>query len=138
MMAADEDIRFVTYLSPSMPRAYFEALADHVQRALGSEQVSLRVESRVSGPQKGANGPPLPKKPTWRSCVRPRSSGCVTCDRRPRSCSACCQCSRTKETREACLLLQRRGAQRRSDPRFLRARRRLVGVERCVLIERLL
>src|SRR5215217_3704790 len=53
MMAADEDIRFVTYLSPSIPRAYFEALADHVQRALGSEQVSLRVESRVSGPQKG-------------------------------------------------------------------------------------
>jgi len=52
-MAADEDIRFVTYLSPSIPRAYFEALADHVQRALGSEQVSLRVESRVSGPPKG-------------------------------------------------------------------------------------
>jgi phosphonate transport system substrate-binding protein len=53
MMAADEDIRFVTYLSPSIPRAYFEALADNVQRALGSEQISLRVESRVSGPQKG-------------------------------------------------------------------------------------
>jgi phosphonate transport system substrate-binding protein len=52
-MAADEDIRFVTYLSPSIPQALFEALADHVQRALGHERVSLRVESRASGPQKG-------------------------------------------------------------------------------------
>jgi phosphonate transport system substrate-binding protein len=53
MMAADEDIRFVTYLSPSIPQALFEALADQVQCALGHELVSLRVESRVSGPQKG-------------------------------------------------------------------------------------
>jgi len=53
MMAADEDIRFVTYLSPSIPQALFEALVDHVQRALGHERVSLRVESRASGPQKG-------------------------------------------------------------------------------------
>ena len=53
MMAADEDIRFITYLSPSIPQALFEALADHVQRALGHERVSLRVESRASGPQKG-------------------------------------------------------------------------------------
>ncbi len=53
MMAADEDIRFVTYLSPRIPQALFEALADHVHRALGHERVSLRVESRVSGPQKG-------------------------------------------------------------------------------------
>jgi phosphonate transport system substrate-binding protein len=53
MMAADEDIRFVTYLSPSIPQALFEALADHAQRALGHERVSLRVESRASGPQKG-------------------------------------------------------------------------------------
>jgi phosphonate transport system substrate-binding protein len=52
-MAADEDIRFITYLSPSIPQALFEALADHVQRALGHERVSLRVESRASGPQKG-------------------------------------------------------------------------------------
>jgi hypothetical protein len=35
MMAADEDIRLVTYLAPSIPRTLFEALADHVQRALG-------------------------------------------------------------------------------------------------------
>src|SRR5215212_1376187 len=53
MMAADEHIRFITYLSPSIPRALFEALADHVQRALGHERVSLRVETRASGPQKG-------------------------------------------------------------------------------------
>src|SRR5918994_2013967 len=52
-MAADEEIRFVTYLSPSIPQALFEALADHVQRTLGRERVSLRVESRASGPQKG-------------------------------------------------------------------------------------
>jgi phosphonate transport system substrate-binding protein len=53
MMAADEDIRFVTYLSPSIPQALFEALADHARRALGLERVSLRVESQASGPQKG-------------------------------------------------------------------------------------
>jgi len=52
-MAADEDIRFVTYLSPSIPQALFEALADHAQRTLGHVRVSLRVESRASGPQKG-------------------------------------------------------------------------------------
>jgi len=53
MTAAGEDIRFVTYLSPSLPQALFEALAQHVQRTLGHERVSLRVETRVSGPQKG-------------------------------------------------------------------------------------
>jgi ABC-type phosphate/phosphonate transport system substrate-binding protein len=53
MMAANEDIRFVTYLSPSIPQPLFAALADHVQRALGHERVSLRVDSRASGPQKG-------------------------------------------------------------------------------------
>jgi phosphonate transport system substrate-binding protein len=52
-MAARQDIRFVTYLSPSIPQLLFEALADHVQRALGRERVSLRLESRASGPQKG-------------------------------------------------------------------------------------
>jgi ABC-type phosphate/phosphonate transport system substrate-binding protein len=53
MMAADEDIRLVTYLAPSIPRTLFEALADHVQRALGCRRVALRVETRASGPQKG-------------------------------------------------------------------------------------
>jgi phosphate/phosphite/phosphonate ABC transporter binding protein len=47
------DIRFVTYLSPSIPQAFFEALADHLQRSLGREQVSLRIETRASGPRKG-------------------------------------------------------------------------------------
>src|SRR5215208_5437906 len=61
MMNSDEDvrgsniqeIRFVTYLSPSIPRALYEALADHLQRTLGRERISLRVETRVSGPQRG-------------------------------------------------------------------------------------
>jgi len=53
IMAAGEEIRFVTYLSPSIPRALFEALADHLQRALGDERISLRVETRVSGPRRG-------------------------------------------------------------------------------------
>ena len=52
-MAADEDIRLVTYLAPSIPRTLFEALADHVRRALGCRRVALRVETRASGPPKG-------------------------------------------------------------------------------------
>lgn len=47
-----EVVRFVTYLSPSLPRALFETLADHVQRTLADRRVSLRVETRSSGPQK--------------------------------------------------------------------------------------
>jgi phosphonate transport system substrate-binding protein len=47
------DIRFVTYLSPSIPQAFFEALVDHLQRSLGREKVSLRIETRVSGPRRG-------------------------------------------------------------------------------------
>jgi phosphonate transport system substrate-binding protein len=49
----NEEIRFVTYLSPSIPRVVFEALADHVRRATGYGQVSLRLETRASGPEKG-------------------------------------------------------------------------------------
>ena len=48
-----QEIRFVTYLSPSIPQAFFEALVDHLQRSLGREQVSLRIETRVSGPRRG-------------------------------------------------------------------------------------
>ena len=47
------EIRFVTYLAPSIPQALFEALADHLQRSLIRERVSLRIETRVSGPRKG-------------------------------------------------------------------------------------
>jgi phosphonate transport system substrate-binding protein len=53
MTAAGEEIRLITYLSPSLPRALFEALAEHLQRALGRERVSLEVETRISGPRKG-------------------------------------------------------------------------------------
>jgi len=52
----DSEIRFVTYLSPSIPRTVFEALADHVRRATGCGRVSLRLETRASGPEKGNEG----------------------------------------------------------------------------------
>jgi hypothetical protein len=48
-----QEIRFVTYLSPSIPRALFEALTLHLQRSLGRERVSLRIETGASGPLKG-------------------------------------------------------------------------------------
>lgn len=47
------EIRLVTYLSPSIPQAVFEALADHVRRATGYGRVSLRLETHASGPEKG-------------------------------------------------------------------------------------
>jgi hypothetical protein len=47
------EIRFVTYLSPSIPQAFFEALAEHLQWSLGQERVSLRIETRASGPRRG-------------------------------------------------------------------------------------
>jgi phosphonate transport system substrate-binding protein len=53
MTDSGEQIRLITYLPPSIPRALFEALADHLQRHLGRERVSLLVETRVSGPQEG-------------------------------------------------------------------------------------
>jgi hypothetical protein len=52
-MQGTQEIRFVTYLSPSIPRALFEALALHLQRSLGLERVSLRVETGASGPLQG-------------------------------------------------------------------------------------
>jgi phosphonate transport system substrate-binding protein len=51
------ELRFVTYLSPGIPQSFFEAVVDHVRRALGCERASLRVETRVSGPEKGAADP---------------------------------------------------------------------------------
>lgn len=47
------EIRFVTYLSPSIPQAFFEALADHLRWFLGDFRVSLQTETRVSGPRRG-------------------------------------------------------------------------------------
>ncbi len=51
------EIRILTYLAPSIPRELFEALAEHVQRALRGVTVSLQVETRYSGPRKGAEDP---------------------------------------------------------------------------------
>jgi phosphonate transport system substrate-binding protein len=51
------DLRVVTYLSPGIPRALFEAVVDHLRRTLGFERVSLLTEERVSGPEKGGEDP---------------------------------------------------------------------------------
>jgi phosphonate transport system substrate-binding protein len=50
------ELRFVTYLSPGIPRAFFEVIVEHVGRTLGL-RVSLSVESWVSGPSRGADNP---------------------------------------------------------------------------------
>src|SRR5215212_9047338 len=52
-----EGFRFITYLSPGIPQALFEAVVDHAGRALGGNRTSLLVEARVSGPEKGAEDP---------------------------------------------------------------------------------
>jgi phosphonate transport system substrate-binding protein len=51
------EIRFVTYLSPSIPQELFEEIVGHVRRTLGCERTSLRVETRVSGPERGGADP---------------------------------------------------------------------------------
>lgn len=51
-----EELRFVSYLSPGIPRAFFEAVVEHVRQALG-QRASLSVETRVSGPMRGAEDP---------------------------------------------------------------------------------
>jgi len=50
------ELRFITYLSPGIPREFFETLVDHVRRALG-RRASLLVEPRVSGPMRGIENP---------------------------------------------------------------------------------
>jgi hypothetical protein len=55
-MKRPEELRFVTYLSPGIPRAFFEAVVDHVRRALG-QRASISVETRVSGPMRGGDDP---------------------------------------------------------------------------------
>ena len=50
------ELRFVSYLSPGIPRAFFEAVVEHVRHALG-QRASLSVESRVSGPVRGTEDP---------------------------------------------------------------------------------
>lgn len=49
-------LRFITYLSPGIPRAFFEAVVGHVGRELGM-RASLSAESRVSGPARGGDDP---------------------------------------------------------------------------------
>jgi phosphonate transport system substrate-binding protein len=55
-MDRSEELRFVTYLSPGIPRAFFEAVVEHVRRTLG-RRASLSVETRVSGPMRGGDDP---------------------------------------------------------------------------------
>ena len=43
------ELRFVSYLSPGIPQAFFEAVVDHVRRELG-QRASLSMETRISGP----------------------------------------------------------------------------------------
>jgi ABC-type phosphate/phosphonate transport system substrate-binding protein len=49
-------LRFLTYLAPSLPRELFELVARHAGEALGVP-VELAVESRFSGPPRGAPDP---------------------------------------------------------------------------------
>ncbi|MGH3146012.1 MAG: phosphate/phosphite/phosphonate ABC transporter substrate-binding protein [Rubrobacter sp.] len=51
------ELRFITYLAPSIPRDLFDELVDHSRRWLGYERATLQVETRVSGPEKGAGDP---------------------------------------------------------------------------------
>ena len=55
-MDRSEELRFVTYLSPGIPRAFFEVVVEHVRRTLG-RRASLSVETRVSGPMRGGDDP---------------------------------------------------------------------------------
>lgn len=50
------ELRFITYLSPGIPREFFETVVNHVRRALG-QRASLLVEPRVSGPMRGVEDP---------------------------------------------------------------------------------
>ncbi len=55
-MEHPRELRFLSYLSPGIPRAFYEAVVEHVRQALG-RRASLSVESRVSGPMRGAEDP---------------------------------------------------------------------------------
>lgn len=49
------ELRFITYLAPSIPLALFEGIVDHCRRRLGG--ASLQAETRVSGPERGTADP---------------------------------------------------------------------------------
>jgi phosphonate transport system substrate-binding protein len=55
-MERPRELRFVSYLSPGIPRAFFEAVVEHVRRVL-RQRVSLSVEPRISGPMRGTDDP---------------------------------------------------------------------------------
>jgi phosphonate transport system substrate-binding protein len=55
-MDRSEELRFVTYLSPGIPKAFFEAVVEYARRALG-RRASLSVETQVSGPMRGGEDP---------------------------------------------------------------------------------
>jgi hypothetical protein len=57
MAEYSREFRFITYLSPGIPQAFFEAVVEHVRRTLGCGRTSLWVEERVSGPPKGVEDP---------------------------------------------------------------------------------
>ncbi len=46
----------MSYLSPGIPRTFFEAVVEHVRQALG-QRASLSLETRVSGPMRGTEDP---------------------------------------------------------------------------------
>ncbi len=50
------ELHFVTYLSPGIPQAFYEAVVEHVGRTL-RRRVSLTTETQVSGPVKGGEDP---------------------------------------------------------------------------------
>ncbi|MGB3681516.1 MAG: PhnD/SsuA/transferrin family substrate-binding protein [Rubrobacteraceae bacterium] len=51
-----DELRFVTYLSPSIPAAFFEAVAFGTGRTMGC-RTSLRLETEVSGPEAAFGDP---------------------------------------------------------------------------------
>ena len=53
MSGPDPILRFVTYLAPSIPEAFFQAIAEHVAARVGM-RARLVVDSRSSGPMHGA------------------------------------------------------------------------------------
>jgi phosphonate transport system substrate-binding protein len=57
MADTSEELRFVTYLSPSIPQRFFEAIVDHVRCMLGCVRASLRAETLFSGPERGTQDP---------------------------------------------------------------------------------
>lgn len=51
-----DELRFITYLSPGIPLAFFEAVVEYLRTELGL-RASLVAERRISGPEKGVRDP---------------------------------------------------------------------------------